>query len=92
MERGVNAPSIKMLGRIAVALGVLVQELFTPEGGASEKEGELENLMTMMKLRQTGEIRFVRENASVLLEYLDRYAAPKLRPRPRKVGKNRPKR
>ena len=92
MERGVNAPSIKTLGRMAEALGVQVQELFTPEGGASEKDSALEDLMTLMKRRQAGEIRLVRENASLLLEYLDRQAAPKVRQRLRKVGKSRPNR
>ena len=92
MERGVNTPSIRTLGRIAEALGVPVQELFTPEGGASEKDRELEDLMTLMKRRPAGEIRLVRENASLLLEYLDRHTEPKMRPRLRKVGKSRPNR
>ena len=47
MERGVNAPSIRTLARIAEALDVPVRELFTTEGGASEKENELEDLMTL---------------------------------------------
>lgn len=92
MERGVNAPSIRTLARIAEALDVPVRELFTTEGGASEKDNELEDLMTLMKRRQAGEIRLVRENAGLLLEYLDLHAAPKMRPRPRKVGKSRPNR
>ncbi len=90
MERGVNTPSIKTLGKIAAALGVQVPELLTPEGGASEKDSELENLMILMKRREPGEIRLVRENASLLLDYLDRQAAPKPRPRPRKIGKGHP--
>ena len=81
MERGVNVPSIRTLGKIAAALGIPVQELFTTEGGASEKDRELEELMTLMKRRQAGEIRLVRENASLLLEYLDQHPGPKMRPR-----------
>ena len=92
MERGVNAPSIRTLHRIAEALRVPVQELFTPEGGASEKDRELEELMTLMKRRQLREIRLVREKSGLLLEFLDQHAAPKKRPRLRKVGKSRPNR
>lgn len=49
MERGVTAPSIKTLGRIADVLGVSVQDFFIPDSGTSEKERALENLVTLLE-------------------------------------------
>ena len=89
MERGVNTPSIKTLGRIGDALNVPARDFFPPETDATEKDNALDELVTVLKRRQVQEIRLVQEMAGNLFTYLDERDAQGVRP-PRK-GK-RPRR
>lgn len=80
MERGVNTPSIKTLGRIGDALNVPAREFFPPEIDATEKDNVLDELVTVLKRREVQEIRLVQEMASTLFTHLDERDAQGVRP------------
>lgn len=83
MERGVSMPSVITLHKIADALGVEVQEFFAVEGGSSDKERALDELLTLLKRRKVHEIRMVCEMARVAFGEMDRERGPK--PPPKKI-------
>lgn len=71
MERGVNAPSVVTLGKIAGLLGVGVHDLFSQETVTTEKEVALDCLVTLLRGRQVEEIRLVQQTTELLLGHLD---------------------
>ncbi len=85
MERGVNAPSIKTLGKIGVVLGVSIRDFFPPQTKDTEKEIMLDDLVTLLVRRKSQEIQIVMDMAILLLENLDQHF--KLKPPPRRKGK-----
>ena len=71
MERGASTPSIKTLGRIGHALGIPAHEFLMPDGGATVKDTAIDELVTMLKIRNIAEIELVRGMAGQILGYLD---------------------